>query len=239
MRDPATMSPVEKYVYIFDKNQCDMFPGGRFNWLPDCLLGDIRTFLDGIENYVQNIDLLQDRGGGNLSVLILISTGLELASALYAGKTSHKDGREYRARVNVKQFITDYYPENYHKFPLIFWDGVRNGLTHMFSPTPFQYLGKNIRFQFFTEEDFGSHITDLGDTILVRLSVFKMFEVLKQAMQDYGDALRVDEILQDNFITAWSSIEEYSRNIDSQPLKANEVQVLLSELKDTNNYLIL
>ncbi len=78
------------YKYIFEDS--DFENRTRFGWINDCLLGDIQTFLDGIQNFTQNKRESPDnlpRGGGNLSVPILISTALEFVSELYTGKTSY------------------------------------------------------------------------------------------------------------------------------------------------------
>ena len=84
------MTSEEKHKYIFEDTSFEGRP--RFKWITDCLLGDIRTFLDGIENVTDNKDKFAGklpRGGGNLTVPILINTALELVSELYAGKTKH------------------------------------------------------------------------------------------------------------------------------------------------------
>ena len=72
------MTKEEKYWYIFEDTRFEGRP--RVKWITDCLLGDIRTFLDGIENYTDNEEKFAGklpRGGGNLSVPILINTALE------------------------------------------------------------------------------------------------------------------------------------------------------------------
>ncbi len=87
MKDPEKMTREEKSWYIFEDTSFEGRP--RFKWITDCLLGDIRTFLDGIESYTDNKEKFAGklpRGGGNLSVPILISTALEFVTALYAGK---------------------------------------------------------------------------------------------------------------------------------------------------------
>jgi len=86
------MTKEEKYWYIFEDTRFEGRP--RVKWITDCLLGDIRTFLDGIENYTDNEEKFAGklpRGGGNLSVPILINTALEFVAALYAGKTKYMD----------------------------------------------------------------------------------------------------------------------------------------------------
>lgn len=63
MKDPTNMTHEQKYAYIFYKRRSKIFPGGRFHWI-SCLLGDIRTFLDGAEHYLQYDTYLCDMGGG-------------------------------------------------------------------------------------------------------------------------------------------------------------------------------
>ena len=91
MKDPVKMTKTGKYNYIFapDPSRNNEI---RFDWIYHCLLGDIQTFLDGVENFTQNKGEFSDnlpRGGGNLSVPILISTALEFVAALYMGKTNY------------------------------------------------------------------------------------------------------------------------------------------------------
>lgn len=239
--NPAIMTKTEKYNYIFvpDPKRNNET---RFDWIYSCLLGDIQTFLDGVDNFVQNKGKFSDnlpRGGGNLSVPILVGTGLEFVSALYVGKTKYKDDNNYNATENVKQFIAHFFPNNYKKIPLLLWDSIRNGIVHTFSPKPFEYQGNYIRFQFFVENrSVQAHVTKVNNTILVRINIFELHQHLKKAIEDYRNELESNENLQDNFILAWSSVEEYVRNIIDVE-KSNEAGILLSELKKTNNYLSL
>jgi len=91
MKDTEGMDKEEKRRYIFAPNPD--FKEGRFNWITNNLLGDIRTFLDGIEYFrIQGKGKpvgKSPRGGGNLSVPILINTALEFVAELYAGKTKY------------------------------------------------------------------------------------------------------------------------------------------------------
>jgi hypothetical protein len=87
------MNEKDKYRYIFVDTSFENRT--RFNWITECLLGDIRTFLDGIEYSIirkrgKSAGKLP-RGGGNLSVPILVNTALEFVAALYAGKTEYID----------------------------------------------------------------------------------------------------------------------------------------------------
>ena len=93
MEDPEKMTKEEKYRYIFEDTRVEGHTCVK--WITDCLLGDIRTFLDGIENYTDNKERFafkpRPRGGGNLSVPILIYTALEFVAALYTGKTKYME----------------------------------------------------------------------------------------------------------------------------------------------------
>jgi hypothetical protein len=91
MKDTESMNEEDKRRYIFvdthfENRTC-------FNWITECLLGDIRTFLDGIEHFIiQNKGEPTGklpRGGGNLSVPILVNTALEFVAELYTGKTDY------------------------------------------------------------------------------------------------------------------------------------------------------
>lgn len=240
MKNPATMTPIEKDSYIFAKDQSQVFPSARFAWISDCLLGDIRTFWDGIENYLHNKSKLQDRGGGNLSVPVIISTALEFVSALYAGENKYRDGTPYNATKNVQEFINHFFPDNYKKFPLLLWDGIRNGIVHTFSPKAFEYQGRYVRFQFYVEDrNIKAHVVEVNNTILIKVNVFELYQITKKAIEKYRVELKTNEELKDKFILAWSSVEEHSRNIDSDNEKTKEAKTLLAELKKANNYLVL
>jgi hypothetical protein len=52
MKDTKGMGKEEKRRYIFEETSFEGRP--RFTWITDCLLGDIRTYLDGIENFTDN-----------------------------------------------------------------------------------------------------------------------------------------------------------------------------------------
>ena len=99
MKDAEEMDNGKKCNYIFVDTSFENRT--RFNWITDCLLGDIRTFMDGIKymdcinninSYIQNErgPAKKPLGGGNLSVPILINSALEFISALYEGKTDDK-----------------------------------------------------------------------------------------------------------------------------------------------------
>ncbi|MCK4736355.1 MAG: hypothetical protein KAT65_28135 [Methanophagales archaeon] len=87
MKDIEIMTEEEKRKYIFEDTRFEGRP--RVNWISNCLLGDIRTFLDGLQNRIRekHDGKYFSDGFGNLSVPILISTALEFVAALCVGKT--------------------------------------------------------------------------------------------------------------------------------------------------------
>jgi hypothetical protein len=52
----------------------------------------------------------------------------------------------------------------------------------------------------------------------------------RQAIADYKNKLQNDDEFQRKFINAWSSIEEYHRNITNDNRKINELNHLMEEL---------
>jgi hypothetical protein len=66
-------------------------------------------------------------GAGNISIPVLVCTGLELISKLFVGNTSN-------ATENVSKFIDEFFPAHGKKIPRIICDGIRNGTNHNFSP---------------------------------------------------------------------------------------------------------
>jgi hypothetical protein len=249
MIDFTNWTKNEKLSYIFEENQSKMFPGGRFNWI-ECLLSDIKTFLNGIDDFLRQNN--SGKGGGNLSVPILVSTALEFVAALYVGRTQYMDIEnkcekcrrtlsDYNAQDNIKKFATKYFPEYYNEFPEIFWDGVRNGITHLFSPKPLKLNDQVVRFTFFVESRHTqSWACTEANTTYININVFELYEILKISIENYRNELQGDnEEIQNNFIKAWDSIETYVRNIDRSDNKSKEIDKLVSEVKSNNNKSIL
>jgi len=253
MMNIAQMSPKEKYDYIFSFSTPDHpNPITRFDWIERVLFGDIQTFMDGIHNYLsQKNKLPKDppRGGGNLALPILICSVLELTSALYAGKTLQKDGSGYNATENVRQFVIKYFPGFYPQFPLIFWDGVRNGITHSSFPKFFEYAGEIIGLSFFVEDPKAqSNIRELDTKkldikefiekggikksdkiILIAINSLELVRILKESIQRYRSDLQTSEDLQNKFIEGFSSFEEVIK-IDKDKLKGEEAKKIIDKL---------
>ena len=151
----------------------------------------------------------------------------------------------YDAKSNVKKFIEHFFPEVYKKIPTILWDGVRNGLVHTFYPKTFSLQGnkqnsdERLQFQFYVEDrNIPSHIEKRqNSTILISINVFELYRVLEKAIEDYLCKLRHDKELQDKFIRAWSSIEEYLDEADDNQLK--EIKKLREYLGSSSGAIIL
>ncbi len=303
MKDHNEMTSEQKRDYIFK----DPFEGRtRFKWISDCLLGDIKTFLEGIENRDESAD-----GGGNLSVPILTNTALEFVAELYEGNTENiwcfttdmneeltndwkefkidslpeklkamikldgfdiskkniksisksiietknyvikKEGHKlkvyekYNATGNVIKFIEKYFPDKYQDIPNILWSGTRNGLVHTFYPTFFEYQDNYIiSFEFSVRNPSevrkdNRSSSETPYNIVIRLNVFDLYEVLKEAIEKYLVDLKEKKNLQENFMKAWKSIELNKKHINPSDRKAKEFKALLSKLQNSNNHLLL
>ena len=119
------MNKKEKYDYIFG-NPPGEYVVNRLGWL-DALLSDIRTLIDRYQCLRKNSKGSEAYGASNISIPVLVCTGLELISKLFVGNTSN-------ATENVSKFIDEFFPAHGKKIPRIIWDGIRNGTNHNFSP---------------------------------------------------------------------------------------------------------
>jgi len=73
---------------------------------------------------------------------------LELASSLYVGMTDYLNHSKYNATVSVEKFINNFFSGCAREIPLLIWDGVRNGVDHLFVPKSIQYSHFTIQFTF-------------------------------------------------------------------------------------------
>ncbi len=69
------------------------------------------------------------------------------------------------------------------------------------------------------------------------INVFELYRVLEKAIEDYLDELRHDEVLQDKFIMAWSSIEDYMDKVDSN--QSDEIKALQDYLGSNSDAPVL
>lgn len=206
----------------------------RFNWIEGALLGDIQTFVDGIEDLVakkRTPTPTEPRGSGNVSLPILVNTGLELVSAMYAGATRYR-GRGYNADENVASFVKAYFPGNSRLIARIMWDSTRNGLTHLFSPKVMRRRSDYIRFTFYVDDSrVKSKVVKDGRTLLVWFNSIEYYHVLKRAVANYKAVLQADSQLQVKFIRAWKSIERHVKNLDKDQMKKPEADFLRKMLR--------
>ena len=109
MKDIEIMTGEEKHRYVFEDTSFEGRP--RVNWISNCLLGDIRTFLDGIQNRIRekHDGKYFSDGFGNLSVPILINTALEFVAALcdkgkgLRARGQRSEGRSQRSEVGGRK----------------------------------------------------------------------------------------------------------------------------------------
>jgi hypothetical protein len=137
------MNETERFDYIFRNPSGGV--ANLFGWVEYALLGDLRTFVDAIRNSIndsQRFPSEKPRGAGNLSIPILVCTGLELVSAMYCGKTRAKDNWGYHADKNVKEFLEAFMPCHAVEISKLLWDGIRNGIDHLFYPKFMKFKGK-------------------------------------------------------------------------------------------------
>jgi hypothetical protein len=233
----------ERLDYIFGNHPAQPIQN-RFGWLNASLLGDIQTFIDCIKVFLNGTAKSSQNdvhGGGNLSIPILVCTALELVSALYVGKTKYRSGRGYYATENVETFVNRFFPNHGKKIPRLLWDGIRNGINHLFNPKPIQYSQTQIRFAFYVQDVLvPSHVTKSQGLVLIKINSIEFYRVLKQAINNYKVELTNNEELQCLFIDAWQSIENHIEDITSNKKASTELEYLLEELKhsDTLNLFV-
>jgi len=215
-------------------------------WL-NCQLADIQTFLGGIEERIKG-DTKRFPGGGNLSVPILVYSHLEYISALFCGKSAENANvkkckeckriiSDYNATQNVKLFVEKFFPNNYKQYPLLFWDGIRNAVTHRFSPKALTVneAGESytLRFQFYVEDNKIPAYAEMvnSDLIFIKVNAFELYTIVKKATSDYFSILESDTQLQQNCLEVWKAIKAHSRDItrDTQG-KCKEAKLIISQL---------
>lgn len=224
---------VERLEYIFCNHEND-FIRNRFCWLFD-LANDIQTLVDGFvgfRNKKISSSSQHPLGGGNLAIPILVCTGLELVSALHSGETRYLYGNKsdkYDPERNVDLFIRHYFDDNFIKIPRLIWDGVRNGVDHLFIPKTLQCNQNRIHFNFRVDESLRSDVDQSQGVTKISIASVKFYKAFMRAVEKYKIELISEEGLQRKFIKAWSSIEEYNQNISANDLKMKEVDLLLKD----------
>jgi tetrahydromethanopterin S-methyltransferase subunit G len=228
MINDNSMSEEERNDYIFGDHIRPVI--NRFSWLEGALLDDIQTFVNAKQQRTPDLVV----GGGNLSIAIIVCTGLELASALYTGNTRYRCGNAYNAEDNVKEFINNFYAGPAREIPRLIWDGVRNGVDHLFNPKSIQYSNRIIRFTFYAKIGMMSYVSKDINEIRIHLNSVELYNELKRAIGEYKIELQGTKELQDNFISAWDSIESHKRDITNQQQRSREALSLLTKLQASN-----
>jgi transposase len=228
------LNRTKRLDYIFG-NHANTPVNNRFGWLEEALLGDIQTFIDGINDLVRGRRWptpTKPRGGGNVSLPILVNTGLELVSALNAGTTKYRKRVRYDADENVALFVRTYFPGRSGKIPHIIWDATRNGLTHIFAPKAMRRRKEYIRFSFFVQDQrVPSNVAKSGRTLVVSFNSIEYYRVFRRAIAAYKRVLLRDRLTQIRFISAWKSIERHVKDLDRDPKKRPEADFVRMTLK--------
>ena len=225
------MNKEERLDYIFGNHKGE-YIANRFGWL-DALLSDIRTLIDGGQGFVKGEikpTLEGSHGAGNISIPILVCTGLELASKLYTGN-------KHNATDSVKKFIQEFFPNDGKKLPGVLWKGIRNGTNHAFIPNTIEVSKNHFQFSFFVSQSIDKEppcvTKSNGEIITIYINSIQFYHVLKQAIDKYKSKLETDENLQCDFIAAWRSKQE-PYNYTNDPLIPIEVRYLLEKLRHSN-----
>jgi len=179
-------------------------------------------------------------------VPILIYAYLEFISALYCGKSAEnstvkkctkckRKSSDYNATQNVKLFVENFFPNDYKKYPLIFWDGIRNAVTHRFSPkamtTTVNNTNYTIHFQFYVDDkNISAHAKNINNHIFINVNDFELFKIIQNATKDYFSILEYDSKLQKNCLKVWQTIKRYSRDISNDKEKNRETENLISAI---------
>jgi hypothetical protein len=231
------MKKEERFDYIFG-NHKNGYVVNRFDWLDTALLSDIRSLIDGGEAFVNgDIEPILEgsHGAGNISISILVCVGMELAAALYTGQTKYNTRLNYDAPKNVKKFINRFFPNNSHckRIAFLLWDGVRNGINHIFIPKLIKFPPSKVGFEFVVNRypDKLSYASKYEDGILITINSIEFHHTLTKAIDEYGSELKKQDLLQRRFIKAWQSIEngedQFSKRISP------ELKYLFRKLKHT------
>lgn len=210
----------------------------EIGWLDTALLSDIRSLIKGGLRFKNANSLLLGGvcGAGNVSIPVLICTGLELAAALYTGKTEYNMGnRKYKASDNVQEFIVQYFPLHTKQIPRILWDAIRNGTHHLFLPKDIKRSRKRVRFMFYVDDvRIPSHVTKNRNIIEININSIEFYRILKKALTDYKAELITKPKLQKNFVKAWKSIKP--RLVKTSSLLSSEIDYLSNQLKNSGKF---
>ena len=227
------MNEMERNHYIFGNHRVNKVPvNNRFGWLEEAFAADIQTIIETKRRARRLV-----KGGGNVSISIIVCTGLETISALYTGNTKILCGRAYNAEDNVKRFVDAFFPSPAREIPRLMWDMVRNGADHFFMPKSFQYSSYFIRLTFYAKAGMKSYVTKNNNIIIIHWNSIEFYDILKRVIRKYKLELQGTQELQENFIKAWDSVEQVQK-ITNQQQRPAEARQLLSRLRGSNQVLL-
>ena len=118
--------------------------------------------------------------------------------------------------------------------PLILWDGIRNGNTHLFMPKVIKVNNTFVEFAFFVNMSQYelSYVSKSNNILRLHINGIEFYRVFKKALQDYKTSVEVSDALQDNFINAWESIDNTPHELTTNKNKIpKEVRRLNSRLQ--------
>jgi hypothetical protein len=207
-----------------------------WSWI-ECLLGEIRTMLQGMAYYHKaeghKTPTGESLGGGNIAVPILVTTALEFVSRLYCGTTGTRKQEGYDAAHNVECFLTSGLFEGAaSQAPRLIWNAVRNGLHHNFWANTHSYDSNGHHYRFFfrfasievPQAPCVAAMLD-GDEVQIIIAAADLAASIERAIEKYGTQLLRDDKLQENFIKAWDWLEGYTAA--PQPPEAEALLKLL------------
>lgn len=246
------MSGICRSIVLLNKQQQLNYVMTEIGWL-DALLSDIRSLIKGGLRFKNTYSFLLGGscGAGNVSIHMLICTGLELAAAYYTGKTEYNMSKKhklpviadkkpkqprYKATEYVQEFMIEYFPTHTKVISHILWDAIRNGTHHLFTPKCIKYSKNIVKFKFYEERSRRlSYVTRLGDTIQININSIEFYRELKKAFKDYKRDVERDRTFQINFIKASKSIEK-PRVIHSGSGMSPEVKYLSKQLRQIGTF---
>jgi len=198
--------------YIFGPDP-PRHPRGRWGWIETCLLGDVRTALDGVAYCYHNPVVRQqleerdriERGGGNLALPVVVWMAVDLVSDLYSGEADES--------MRARHFIHDFFPGESRAVGWLLWDGMRNAMTHTYLPRSYDLGGGEYLRFVFTSEPCAAGASAIvvdpsSNDIIVHANLFGLYDALRHAVAQYGMQLEACSALQARFRSRWEGIEQ-------------------------------
>lgn len=213
----APSDPVALESWIFDEPDASG-NGSRWDWTDDWLLGDMRTFLVGaaVAHAAPDARAFGGRlGGGNLSIPVLFTMGLELLGRLHEGDMSAPGCKGYVGAYNVSMFM-HHFAGLAKGFCGVLWELTRNGLHHSFRPQKLELeLGKRpnptLDYVLTCHPEHDSVIARMEEShYCIFLNAVDAVAALQAAVDDYARELRADTPAKRKYAAAFHALESNS-----------------------------